>query len=152
MTEERRHSDPEGGFDFRLPAGWTATPDAEAGGVEVAHPDGAGTLHLIGFPQPEGEFPDPAEELYAFLAEQGVEIEEDEVEDLELEGGAEMALTEYVSEDEDEEDGATFWMVAVATAPESLVFATYTCTAGEEDEERETIRGILSSLRLGGAG
>ena len=152
MTDDKRYTAPEGGFDFRLPAGWTAAPEPEAGGVEVEHPEGAGTLHLIGFPQPEGEFPDPAEELYAFLSEQGVEIEEDEVEDLELPGGVEMALTEYVSEDEEEEEGATFWLVAVATAPEALVFATYTCVAGEEEEERETIRGILTSLRLRAAG
>lgn len=147
MSDQNRYADPEGGFDFLLPAGWTARPDTEAGGVEVEHPDGAGSLHLIAFPQPEGDFPDPAEELYSFLAEQGVEIEEEEVEDVELAGGGEMALTEYATDDEAEE-GATFWMVGVATAPGTLLFATYTCEVGEEDEERGTVRALLGSLRL----
>ena len=149
MPEETRYTDAEGGFELRLPAGWYAEPDPEAGGVEVAHPDGAGALHLVGFPQPPEEFPDPAEELYAFLEEQGVELEEDEVEDLELPGGGELALCEYVSEDEDGEEGETFWMTGVATAPGGLVFASYSCAAGEEEEEREAVRGILGSLRLG---
>lgn len=148
MPEETRYTDAEGGFDVVLPAGWSAEPDEEAGGVEISRPDGVGVLHLIGFPQPGDDFPDPAEELYAFLAEQGVELEEDEVEDLELPGGGEMALCEYLSEDEEEAEGETFWMTGVATAPGSLVFATYTCAAGEEDEEREAVRRILASLRL----
>ena len=37
---------------------------------------------------------------------------------------------------------------AVATAPGNLVFASYTCPAGREDEERETVRDILTTLRL----
>ncbi|HEX2191097.1 MAG TPA: hypothetical protein VHG51_19470 [Longimicrobiaceae bacterium] len=152
MAEERRHVDEAGGFDVRVPEGWYAEADPEVGGVELAHPDGAGLLHLVGIPQPEGEFPDPAEELYSFLEEQGVELEEDEVEDLELEGGAEMAVCEYVSDDEEEGSGETFWLVGVATAPGALVFATYSCAAGEEEEERETVLGALRSLRLLAAG
>ncbi|HEX7239995.1 MAG TPA: hypothetical protein VF263_06990 [Longimicrobiaceae bacterium] len=147
MADDRRYTDEEGGFDVRVPEGWEAERDAETGAVEVAHPDGAGLLSLVGIPQPDGDFADPAEELYAFLEEQGVELEEDEVEDLELEGGGEMSVCEYVSDDE-EEAGETFWMVGVATAPGALVFATYSCAAGEEEEERETVRGVLASLRL----
>ncbi|HEX2090915.1 MAG TPA: hypothetical protein VHG28_00880 [Longimicrobiaceae bacterium] len=147
MAGETRYRDEEGGFEVRVPAGWYAEPDREVGGVEVADPDGAGTLNLVGFPQPPDDFPDPAEELYAFLEEQGVELEEDEVEDLELEGGAEMALCEYITDDE-EEAGETFWMVGVATAPGALVFATYSCAAGEEGEERDAVRRVLGSLRL----
>ncbi|MBV9774255.1 MAG: hypothetical protein JO040_09920 [Gemmatimonadetes bacterium] len=147
MTETR-YSDAEGGFDVLVPAGWTTETDPEVGGVELSHPDGAGALHLIGVPQPDDEFLDPAEELYAFLEEQGVELEDDEVEDVELDGGAEMALCEYLTDDE-EEEGETFWLVGVATAPGSLVFASYSCAAGEEEEERETVRRVLASVRLG---
>lgn len=150
MGAESTYTDEEGGFGVLVPEGWYAEADPEVGGVELAHPDGAGLLHLVGIPQPEGEFPDPAEELYSFLEEQGVELEEDEVEDLELESGAEMAVCEYVSDDEEEGAGETFWMVGVATAPGSLVFATYSCAAGEEEEERETVLRTLRSLRLRG--
>lgn len=116
--------------------------------MEIAHPDGAGSLHLVGIPQPEDEFPDPAEELYGFLEDQGVELEEDEVEDFPLEGDAELALCEYITEDEEGEEGATFWLVGVATAPGALVFASYSCAAGEEEEERDTVREALTSLKL----
>ena len=147
MSDPQRFADPQGGFEIVLPAGWTAAPDPEEGGVELSHPDGAGVLHLIGIPQPDDEFPDPAEELYAFLEDRGVELEEDEVEDLILEDGAEMALCEFVSEDEEEGD-RTFWMVGVATSPGHLVFATYFCAAGEEEEERAQVTSALNSLRL----
>lgn len=151
--DETRYTDPEHGWDLRLPAGWTAEADAEEGGVEVWNPDGVGALHLIGFPQPPDEFPDPAEELYAFLDEQGVELEEDEVQDLELADEAEMAICEYLSEDEDDPEAEpTFWTVGVATAPGMLVFATYSCPAGEEERERESVRRILASLRPHGRG
>lgn len=152
MAEERRYADEEGGFDVLVPEGWYAEADPEVGGVELAHPDGAGSLNLVGFPQADGDFPDPAEELYSFLEEQGVELEEDEVEDLALEGGAEMAVCEYLSDDEEEETGETFWLVGVATAPGALVFASYTCAAGDEDEERETVMRVLRSLRVRAAG
>lgn len=150
MSDERRFADPDGGFSVAVPAGWEAAPDEEDGGVEVWSEEGVGTLHLIAFETDEGDFPDPAEELYAFLEDRGVELEEDEVDDLPLAGGAEMALCEYVSEDEDEGD-ALFWMVGVAAAPGTLVFATYFCPAGEEEAERETVRRALGSLRVRGA-
>jgi hypothetical protein len=76
-----------------------------------------------------------------------VELEEDEVEDVPLEGGAEMALCEFLSEDEEEGD-SLYWMVGVATTPGALVFATYFCPAGDEEKERDVVRGALSSLRL----
>ncbi|MDB4949740.1 MAG: hypothetical protein JWM27_2389 [Gemmatimonadetes bacterium] len=147
MADAQRYTDPEGGFDLVLPAGWTAEPNAEEGGVELSHPDGAGILHLLGLAQPDDEFPDPAEELYAFLEDQGVELEEDEVDDVELEGG-EMSLCEYATADDEEGGDETFWMVGVATAPGRLVFATYFCASGEQDEERETVRAALATLRL----
>src|SRR5690606_37867602 len=138
-------------FELELPDGWSAGPDDD-GGVAVTGPDGIGLLHLIAFEQPPGELLDPAEELYIFLEDQGVELEEDKIEDLELAAGADLSLCEYLSEDEDEEDQeeaeTTYWMVGVATIPGNLVFASYTCPAADADAERETVRSILSTLRL----
>jgi hypothetical protein len=149
MSEEQPYTDADGTFEVSIPAGWEAEHDTEEGGLVVGAPDGVGLLHLVAFPQPPGEMPDPAEELYAFLEGQGIELEEDEVEDLELEGGAELSLCEYLSEDEDEVEGeVTYWLVAVATAPGVLVFGSYSCPAGEEEAEREAIRKALASLRL----
>ena len=82
------------------------------------------------------------------LAEQGIELEEDDVEDFDLEGGAALSLCEYLAEGEDEEERATYWLMAVATNPGNLVFANYSCPAGKQDRERETVRGVLASLRL----
>ena len=142
--------DPEGRFEMPLPAGWQAAPDEDGDGLEVWNEEGAGTLHLISFAPEGGDFPDPAEELYAFLQEQDVELEDDEVEDVPLTGGAEMALCEYLTEDEDAGE-SLFWMVGVAAAPGRLVFATYFCPAGEEAKEREAVRGALGALRIVGA-
>ena len=146
--------DPEGAFSLNLPASWTAEADPEAGGTVFYDPDGVGVLHLLSFPGDPDEFPDPAEELFAFLDEQGVELQEEEIEDLQLASDAEMAYTEYVAEaDEGEDDEPTFHLVGVATAPGTLVFATYTCPAGEEEQERNAIMAALQSLRLAdGAG
>jgi len=145
MPDSTRHQDPDHRFDLVLPTGWSAAPDREDGGLEIWNETGVGTLHLIAFPQ-DG-FPDPAEELYAFLEERGVELEEDEVEDVVLDDDGELALCEYVSEDE--EDGESlYWMVGVATAPGVLAFATYFCPAGQEEQERTVVRAALETLRL----
>jgi hypothetical protein len=148
MTEPNRTRDPDGRFTIVLPAGWSAEPDEDQGGLEVWREDGIGTLHLISFEGDE-DFADPAEELYAFLEEDGVEIEEDDVEDLEIAEG-ELSICEYQSEDDDEdgEGEVTFWMQGVATAPGVLVFATYICPAGEQQAERDIVRQALGSLRL----
>lgn len=137
----------EGAFDLTLPGGWAAERD-EDGGLLMSSPAATGLLHLEAFEQEAGEMPDPAEELYAFLAEQGIELEEDDVEDFDLEGGAALALCEYLAEGEDEEERATYWLVAVATNPGNLVFANYSCPAGKQDQEREAVRDVLSTLRL----
>jgi hypothetical protein len=143
--------DPEGRFSLRLPSSWLAEPDSEADGIEVYHPDGVGTLHLLALPGNPDDFLDPAEELYAFLDEQGVELQDEEVEDLDLADDAEMAYTEYVAEADDaEDDDPTFHLMAVATAPGTLVFASYSCLAGQEDGERQTVIDMLASLRLAG--
>ncbi|HEX8318260.1 hypothetical protein [Longimicrobium sp.] len=150
MSEKERVQDPDGRFSMVPPAGWSAAPDEEQGGLEVWREDeGIGTLHLISF-DAEDDFPDPAEELYAFLEDRGVELEEDDVDDLPLEGGAELAVCEYEAEDEDEGD-VTFWMVAVASAPGVMMFATYVAPAGEQEAERELVRQALGTLRLAAA-
>lgn len=151
MGNAVRGRDPEGRFDLEIPSGWSAAPDEEDEGLEVWKEDGVGTLHIVGFDREPGDFADPAEELWAFLEDRGVELEEDEVEDVPLAGGAEMALCEFLSEDEDEGD-SLFWMVGVATTPGALAFATYFCPAGEEDAEREAVRGALATLRISTAG
>jgi hypothetical protein len=142
-----RTQDPEGRFSVEVPAGWSAAPDDDSDGLELWREEGSGTLHLISFPAEGGDFPDPAEELYAFLEARGVELQEDEVGDIPLQGGAELAVCEYQSEDEEEGD-ILYWLVGVATAPGSLVFATYFCPAGEEAAEREAVRAALGSLQL----
>ena len=133
-------------FSFSLPPGWMAEADEEEG-VTVYAPEGTGLLHLVAFPNSEEEEQDPAEELYAFLEEQGIEIEEDEVEDVDLPAGGELALCEYLSE-EDEEDETTYWLVGVAMSPATLVFVSYSCPSGAEEKERASIREILTSLAL----
>src|SRR5688500_16349900 len=62
-------------FDIDVPEGWTAAADEE-GGVSVSGPEGTGLLHFIAFAQPLNEDLDPAEELYVFLEDQGIELEE----------------------------------------------------------------------------
>lgn len=149
-----------GGFDLLLPPGWSWEADEEEGGILVAAEDGPGLLHLISFPGGEGEPADPAEELYAFLEDQGVELEEDEVDDLELPPPAEIAFCEYLTEDDLEGDArspveadeaTTYWLVAVATAPGSLLFANYSSPAPPDEPEREAVLGILRSLTFTGA-
>jgi hypothetical protein len=144
-----RFKDPEGLFQLDLPLGWSAAPDPEEGGWELSGEDGPGVLHLMAFEQSEALGEDPGEELYAFLAEEGIEIEEEDVEDLELPGGWGMALCEFVSEPEDEEDEESlFFTVGVGTAPGILLFATYTCGEGEEEQERAELRSLLGSIQL----
>jgi hypothetical protein len=136
-------------FEVSVPAGWTAEVDEE-GGINLASDPGVGLLHLLAFAQEPDELLDPGEELYIFLEDQGVELEEDEIEDIELPGGADLALCEYSSEEEDDEDteGETYWMVAVAAAPGNLVFCNYSCPAAEADVERSAVLDILKTLRL----
>jgi hypothetical protein len=149
MSDAQRIHDPEGRFSLVPPPGWRHAPDEDDGGIEVWSEDGPGTLHLISFDSGD-EFADPAEELYAFLEDRDVELEEDDVDDVPLEQGGELAVAEYEAEDEDEDD-ATFWLVGVATAPGALVFATYLCPAGEQEAEVELVRATLGSLRVGSA-
>ena len=149
-----RYHDRESGFSVLLPTGWTAEADPEEGGSVLFDPEGAGSLHLLGFPAPADEPLDPAEELFAFLEEDGIELEEEDVDDLPLTGSAAMAVCEYIAEPEegDADEESTFWLIGVATAPERLVFATYSCAAGEEAAEREQVLSTLASLRLDGGG
>ena len=146
MSERERVTiDPA--FSLALPEGWVAEPDEEEG-VSVASAEGSGLLHLVAFPHAADEELDPAEELYAFLEEQGIEIEEDEVEDLELPAGGGLALCEYLSEqdEEGEEEETTYWLVGVAVGPGTLLFISYSCPSGEEEQERSSIRKILESI------
>lgn len=138
-------------FSVEIREGWEAEADEDEG-VIIAGPSGVGLLHMVAFPQPGEIITDPAEELYAFLDDQGIQLEEDEVEDVELAGGEELSMCEYVAEEEDdqEESETTFWLVGVATAPGTLVFSSYTCPAADAEKERDAIREILTSLRLSG--
>jgi hypothetical protein len=145
MSDAEWAADPEGRFTVQPPAGWTAAPDEDVGGLEVWREEGSGTLHLVSFDA--DDFADPAEELYAFLEDRGVELEEDDVEDLALAGGGEMSFVEYEAEDEDVGE-TTFWLVGVAAAPGTLVFATYLAPAGEQEAEVELVRAALATLRL----
>jgi hypothetical protein len=145
--EQRKRIEIDPAFSFQVPPGWVAERDEEEG-VLVSAPDGVGLLHLVAFPGSPDDMADPAEELYAFLDEHGIEILEDEVEDLELPEGGDMSLCEYLAEDEEEADESTYWLVAVTVAPGSLVFASYSCPAGEQEVERAAVREVLTSLRI----
>jgi len=149
MSDAQVVRDPDGRFTLVPPPGWSAASDEDEGGIEVWPEDGAGTLHLISFDAGD-EFADPAEELYAFLDDRDVELEEDDVTDVALADGAELAYAEYEAEDEDEGD-VTYWLVAVASGPGALVFATYLCPAGQHEAEAERVRAALSTLRLSAA-
>jgi hypothetical protein len=147
MSDAKRVRDPDGRFTLVPPPGWSTAPDEEDGGLEVWPAEGSGTLHLMSFDAGDDDFPDPAEELYAFLDDRDVELEEDEVADVPLGDGGELAIAEYEAEDEDEGD-VTYWLVGVATGPGALVFATYLCPAGEHEAEAELVRASLATLRL----
>ena len=146
MSDAQHVRDPDGRFTLVPPPGWSAATDEDEGGVEVWPEEGAGTLHLISFDAGD-EFADPAEELYAFLDDRDVELEEDDVTDVTLPDGSELAYAEYEAEDEDEGD-VTYWLVGVASGPGALVFATYLCPAGEQEREAESVRAALATLRL----
>jgi hypothetical protein len=147
MSDAQRVRDPDGRFTLVPPPGWSTAPDDDEGGLEVWPAEGSGTLHLISFDAGDDDFPDPAEELYAFLDDRDVELEEDEVADVPLDDGSELAVAEYEAEDEDEGD-VTYWLVGVATGPGALVFATYLCPAGQHEAEAELVRAALATLRL----
>jgi hypothetical protein len=146
MDETGWYTAEDAAFTVRIPAGWQAEPNAEDGGVDIWNPEGPGELHLTSFPVPPGEQPDPGEELFAFLAESEVELEEDEVEDVVLEGGAELALCEFLSEDE-ESGEIDYSLMGVAVFADRMVFAHYTCAYGDEERERERVRSLLQTLR-----
>lgn len=139
-----RYDDSEGSFTLYVPQDWDAERDEE-GGLLVSSDEGNGLLHLIPFGRESGDHVDPAEELYAFLEDQEIELEEDEVEVLDLPAGGLLAVCEYVAEDGDE---SVYWIMAVAAAPSRLVFASYSCPEGEEEGERAAVRDILTSLDL----
>jgi len=144
-VKPERYVGPDGAFEVALPSGWSAESDEEEGGLLISAEGGDGLLHLMPFERGKGEVVDPAEELYAFLEDQEIELEEDEVEDIELHGEAAAAICEYISEDGEEE---TYWLVGVATGPGQLLFASYSCPLGLEERERETVRAILKSIRF----
>ena len=150
MSDAKRVRDPDGRFTLVPPPGWSAAADEEDGGLEVWPEEGSGTLHLISFESGD-DFADPAEELYAFLDDRDVELEEDDVTDVALEDGSELAYAEYEAEDEDEGDNI-FWLVGVASGPGVLVFATYLCPAGEHEAEADRVRAALATLRLAAGG
>jgi hypothetical protein len=138
--------DPSGAFEVQLPVGWEVEADEE-GGLLLGEHHGCGLLHLIQFDREPGEEADPAEELYAFLEDQEIELEEDEVEDVGLGGGGSLAVCEYLSEEGEE---IVYWLVGVATAPGQLLFASYSCPHGEEEQEKGRVREILASLSFVG--
>jgi len=147
MDRARWYTESEPGFSLQLPPGWEADRDPEEEGVDLYHPEGVGELHILAFSSSADEPPDPGEELYAFLDENEVVLEEDEVEDVALEDGGELAYCEYVSEDE-ETGESDFWLIGVAALPGTLVFAHYICAAGEEERERDAVLNALRTLRV----
>jgi hypothetical protein len=154
MARGSHYADPEGFYSVELPPGWIGERDPEAEGIEFFHPEGPGSLHVLAFDSGTDGAVDPAEELYAFLEEQGVEIEEEDVDDIVLSEHADLAMCEYISEPFDAEEGEdgepepSLWIMAVATAPGTLLFASYSCPAEAEEQEREAVHSVLASIRL----
>lgn len=141
---QTRYADEEGNFLVTTTDGWKSEKDPE-GGLLLHPPEGNGLLHLIPFSRDPEEEIDPGEELYAFLADQEIELEEQEVEDIALADGSTLALCEYATEDEEER---VHWIIGVAATPGQLVFANYSSSAGADEADGEAVRGILSSLVL----
>jgi hypothetical protein len=146
------YKDKEGSFEVTLPASWQTEKDGE-GGLLLFTEEGNGLLHLMPFARDpnDQEDVDAGEELFAFLAEQEIELNEDEVEDVELAGGV-MALCEYAEENGDDEDDdgeeEVFWLVGVVVGADQIIFASYSCPLGEEEAESVLAREILGSLVL----
>jgi hypothetical protein len=147
MEKERWYTAEDGAYAIRLPEGWEAEREEGGDGVDLYAAEGVGELHLLGFEASADEPPDPGEELFAFLDENEVVLEEDEVEDVSLADGGDLAFCEYVSEDE-ESGESDFWLIGVAALPGALVFAHYICPAGEEHLEREAVLEALRTIRL----
>src|SRR5919112_684965 len=57
-----------------------------------------------------------------------------------------LHLVAFPHAPEDEEEEATYWLVGVAMGPRTLVFVSYSCPAGEEEQERAAVREILGTL------
>jgi hypothetical protein len=141
-----KYRESDGSFELNLPDGWELERDEE-GGILISREDGCGILHVMPFERELGEETDPAEELYAFLEDQEIELQEDEVEDIDLAATGLGAVCEYLAEEGDE---LVHWLVCVATGPGQLLFASYSCPAEDEEGEAEIerIRDVLGSLRF----
>jgi hypothetical protein len=139
-----RYREVDGSFEIALPEGWVVERDGE-GGLMVSSEGGFGLLHLMPFEREAGEFVDPGEELYAFLEDQDIELEDDEVEDIALAGDGLLAVCEYEAEEADER---VHWLIGVAAAPGQLLFASYSCPADEAAEESDQVRRILISIQF----
>src|SRR5690606_23016190 len=63
-----RYRDIDGSFELSLPVSWEAERDGE-GGLLLFASEGHGLLHLMPFERDVDDDADPAEELYAFLAD-----------------------------------------------------------------------------------
>lgn len=140
----RLYRDASGRFDVTLPDRWVAEPDGEEG-VLLYRDEGFGLLHLMPFARGADEELDPAEELYAFLVEQDIELEEDEVEDLGLEETGALAFCEYLAEEADE---VVYWLMAVAVTHGLLLFGSYSCPSEYRGMEREPVVETLKSIRF----
>lgn len=135
-----------GSFEMELPEGWIMERDPEDG-ISIFDPEREGLLHLLAFERDPAEVLDPAEELYAFLYDQEIELEEDEVQDLELGSSGALALCEYL--EEDEEEGQTiYWLLGVAGGPGQIVFANFSCPSSEAEAEEPLARAVLASIRF----
>jgi hypothetical protein len=138
------YRDPNGNYALALADGWTVEADGE-GGALIFREEGFGLLHLMPFERESDEEPDPAEELYAFLADHDLELEEDEVVDIDIGPTGSLAVCEYLAEEPEE---VVYWLVGVATTPGRLLFASYSCASADREHEREAVREMLGTLRF----
>ncbi len=141
-----REFEKKGWYRITIPDGWEVDGDEEP--VSIYRTEGAGALQVTAQdPRPlkPGERIDVTLMLRAFLRGTGVDLADTESRRW-AEGGLEWAACEYAGDSP--EEGTLVWRLWMATNHDLLVFLTYACREEEKALERETVDGMVATLRL----